>query len=94
MRKLQETVELSIETARTLEGFLCSSEQKSLLRRLKEYLIIFQLRKKFSFLNIESTLANNMYFCFILVLMSLLQGSAPLSDEHENTYRKMWNYIG
>lgn len=94
MRKLQETVELSIETARTLEGFLCSSEQKSLLRRLKEYLIIFQLRKKFSFLNIESTLANNMYFCFILVLMSLLQGSALLPDEHENAYRKMWNYIG
>lgn len=94
MRKLRETVELSCETVHALEVFLCSPEQKSLLRRLKENLIIFQLRKKFSFLNIEFNPANNMYFCFILVLMSLLQGPALLSDEHENAYRKMWNYIG
>lgn len=94
MRKLREAVELSVETARALEGFLCSPEPKSLLRRLKENLIVLQLKKQFSFLNIKLSFSNNMYFCFILVLMSLLQGSAPLSDEHENTYRKMWNYIG
>jgi len=94
MRKLREAVELSVGVVRDLEGFLCSSEHKLLLGKLKERLIIFQLKRQFSFLNVELELANNMYFCFILVLMSLLQSSALLSDEHENAYRKMWNYIG
>lgn len=94
MKKLQETVELSFETVRTVENFLRSPEPKALIRRLKERLIIFKLEKEFSFFNIKFNFFDNMYFCFILVLMSLLQGSAPLSDEHENTYRKMWNYIG